>query len=234
MTALVSIVSDNTICVLSVNGNQHLHGKIAITPKRNDGSASYAFLFHPQSPYRETPQPRPSQQPENSISLGIPMSSLYRTQASSHKEITEKKPSTVDRECLCLSINIALCTFIDTETEYPISTALDYFFCIMVICGWIRLAVFIDRWYLTKTIPYWRWNSLVLHIACCLAVGAGVVLDTRGNGLTAGGQLLGFTSVWICYGIIRFVGFLFKIFFVRCFIPVWLQIQRLIRKEEDL
>ena len=37
MTALVSIVSDNMLCVSSIDGNQHLYGKIAITPKRNDG-----------------------------------------------------------------------------------------------------------------------------------------------------------------------------------------------------
>ena len=34
MTALVSIVSDNAICVSSIDGNQHLYGKIAITPNR--------------------------------------------------------------------------------------------------------------------------------------------------------------------------------------------------------
>ena len=138
------------------------------------------------------------------------MSSLYRTQAFSYKQIRKKKPSTVDGVCLCLSTNIALCTFFYTDSEYPISTALDYFFGIMVLCGWIRLAAFIDRWYLRRTIPYWRWHSVVLHIACCLAVGGRVVFEAEGPGLVFAGQVYGFTGVWICYGIIRFVVFLCK------------------------
>lgn len=58
MTALVSIVSDNTICVSSINGDQHLYGKIAITLKRGDESLSSPFLLHKHSPYRETLTPK--------------------------------------------------------------------------------------------------------------------------------------------------------------------------------
>ena len=58
MTALVSIVSDNTICVSSINGDQHLYGKIAITLKRDDKSSSSPFLLHKHSPYRETLTPK--------------------------------------------------------------------------------------------------------------------------------------------------------------------------------
>ena len=213
-----------------------LHGKIAISPERNDGSTSYSFLFHPQSPYRETPnsKPRLSEIAWRLISLGIPMSLLYRTQAFFYNRITEKKPSTVDRECLCFSFIIALYALFNADTEYPISISLDYFLNTMLFLGWLRLAAFIDRWYLRRTIPYWRWHSVVLHIACCVAVGGRVVFEAGGTGGTAEGQVLGFMGVWICYGIIRFVVFLFKAFFARCFIPVWLQIQRLIRKKENL
>ena len=55
MTALVSIVSDHTISVSSINGNQHLYGKIAITKKRDVGLASFSFLLPKHSPYREIP-----------------------------------------------------------------------------------------------------------------------------------------------------------------------------------
>ena len=58
MTELVSIVSDNTFCVLSINGSQHLYGKIAITLKRDDESSSSSFLLHKHSPYRETLTPK--------------------------------------------------------------------------------------------------------------------------------------------------------------------------------
>lgn len=58
MTELVFIVSDNTISVSSINGNQHLYGKIASTPKRDDGLLSSSFLLHKHSPYRETPIPK--------------------------------------------------------------------------------------------------------------------------------------------------------------------------------
>ena len=119
--------------------------------------------------------------------------------------MTEKKPSTFDRECLCFSFVIALYALFNADSEYPISTALDYFLGTMLFLGWLRLAVFVDRWYLTQTIPYWRWHSIVLHIACCFAMGGRVVFEAGGPGPVVAGQVLGFIGVWICYGIIRFV-----------------------------
>ena len=105
----------------------------------------------------------------------------------------------------------------------------------MVLLGWIRLAVFVDRWYLTRIIPYWRWHSIVLHISCIVAWSGRVVFEAEGPGVVAAGQILGFTGVWLFYGMLRFVMFLYK-FFARSFIAAWFsfQIQRLIDKKEDL
>ena len=97
-------------------------------------------------------------------------------------------------------------------------------------------ALFVIRWRVTQIIPYWRWNSIVLHIACCFALGGRVVLEAEGPGLVVAGEILGFTGVWFCYGILRFVVFLYKAFFARSFTLAWLsfQIQRLIGKKGDL
>ena len=98
----------------------------------------------------------------------------------SYKKMTaKKKPSTFDILCLCFSFTIALYVLFYTDQEYPISTALDYFLGTMLLCGWIRLAIFVDRWYVTRTIPYWRWSSIVLHIACCVAWGGRIVLEAE-------------------------------------------------------
>ena len=162
------------------------------------------------------------------------MSSLYVEFKRFYKKMTEKKPSTFDRECLCLSFTLALYVPFYTDSEYPISTALDCFFSTLLFLGWLRLVLFIDRWYLRQTIPYWRWNSIVLHIACCFAWSGRVVLEAESPGLIAAGEILGFTSVWLCYGILRFVVFLYKSFLARSFILAWLsfQIQRLISKKQ--
>ena len=148
----------------------------------------------------------------------------------------KKKPSTFDILCLGLSFTIALWVLFYTDPEYPISTALDCFLGTMLFLGWLRLAVFVVRWRVTQIIPYWRWNSIVLHIACCFALGGRVVLEAGGPGLVAAGEILGFTGVWLCYGVLRFVVFLYKSFFARSFILAWLsfQIQRLIGKKGDL
>ena len=154
----------------------------------------------------------------------------------SYKKMAQKKPSTFDILCLCFSFTIALWVLFYTDQEYPISTALDYFLSTMWFLGWLRLAVFVVRWRVTQIIPYWRWNSIVLHIACCVALGGHVVLEAGGPGLVVAGEILGFTSVWLCYGVLRFVVFLYKAFFARSFILAWLsfQIQRLISKKENL
>ena len=150
--------------------------------------------------------------------------------------MTEKKTSTFDIGCLCFSFAIAWWVLFNTDSEYPISTALDYFLSVMLFFGWLRLSVFVVRWRVTRIIPYWRWNSIVLHIACCFALGGHVVLEAEGPGVVVVGEIFGFTGVWICYGILRFVVFLYKSFFARSFIFAWLsfQIQRLISKKEDL
>ena len=153
------------------------------------------------------------------ISLYVELKRLY-------KKMTEQKPSTFDRECLCFSFVIVLYALFNTDSEYPISTALDYFLGTMLFFGWLRLVLFVDRWYLTRTIPYWRWHSVVLHIACCVAWGGRVVLEAGGPGLVVAGEIYGFTGVWICYGIIRFVAFLCK--YIKAFFD------RMIRKKENL
>ena len=68
------------------------------------------------------------------------MSSLYVEFKRFYKKMTEKKPSTFDRECLCLSFTIALYVPFYTDPEYPISTALDCFLSTMLFLGWLRLA----------------------------------------------------------------------------------------------
>ena len=150
--------------------------------------------------------------------------------------MSEKKPSTFDIPCLCISFAVALCALFYTDPEYPISTALDCFLSAMLLLGWLRLAVFVVRWCVTRTIPYWRWRSIVLHTACFFAVCGGVVLEGGGPGLVAAGEIVGFTGVWLFYGMLRFVMFLYKSFFARSFIAAWFsfQIQRLIDKKEDL
>ena len=160
------------------------------------------------------------------------MSSLYVEFRRSYKKMTEKKPSTFDRECLCFSFTIGLYVLFYTEPEYPISTALDYFLSAMLFFGWLRLSVFVVRWRVTRIIPYWRWHSIVLHIACCFAVGGRVVFEAGGPGPVVAGQVLGFIGVWTCYGTLRFLVFLFKSFFDQSFIFLWFsfQIQRLISK----
>ena len=153
----------------------------------------------------------------------------------SYKKMTaKKKPSTFDILCLGLSFTIALGELFSTDPEYPISTALDCFLGAMLFFGWLRLALFVIVWCVTRTIPYWRWNSIVLHIACCFAWSGRVVLEAESPGLIAAGEILGFTSVWLCYGILRFVVFLYKSFLARSFILAWLsfQIQRLISKKQ--
>ena len=155
----------------------------------------------------------------------------------SYKKMTaKKKPSTFDRESLCLSFILALYVLFYTDSELPISAAFDYFLGTMILCGWIRLAIFVVRWRVTQIIPYWRWNSIVLHIACCVALGGHVVLEAEDPSIVVVGEVLGFTSVWLCYGVLRFVVFLYKSFFARSFILAWLsfQIQRLIGKKGDL
>ena len=158
----------------------------------------------------------------------------------SYKKMTaKKKPSTFDRECLCFSFILALYVLFYTDSEYPISAAFDYFLGTMILCGWIRLAIFVDRWYLTRTISYWRWSSIVLHIACCVAWGGRIVLEAEDPSIVVVGQVLGFIGVWTCYGILRFALFIdkcIKAFFARSFILAWLsfQIQRLISKKENL
>ena len=158
----------------------------------------------------------------------------------SYKKMTaKKKPSTFDILCLCFSFTIALWVLFYTDQEYPISTALDYFLSTMLFLGWLRLVLFVIRWRVTQIIPYWRWYSIVLHIACCFAWGGRIVLEAEGPGVVVVGQVLGFTGVWICYGILRFAMFLdkcIKAFLDRSFILAWLsfQIQRLINKNRDL
>ena len=146
--------------------------------------------------------------------------------------IDKKRSYTVDILCLCSSFTIALGELFSTDPEYPISTALDCFFSAMLFFGWLRLALFVIVWCVTRTIPYWRWHSIVMHIACCFAVGGRVVFEAGGPGPVVAGQVLGFIGVWICYGIIRFVVFLFKSLFDQSFIFLWFsfQIQRLISK----
>ena len=156
------------------------------------------------------------------------MSSLYVEFRRSYKKMTEKKPSTFDRECLCFSFTIGLYVLFYTEPEYPISTALDYFLSAMLFFGWLRLSVFVVRWRVTRIIPYWRWNSIVLHIACCFALGGRVVLAAGGPGVVVVGEIFGFTGVWLCYGILRFAMFLdkyIKAFLDRNFILAWLSFQ---------
>ena len=192
----------------------------------------------PQSPYRETPNPKHVHQ-NNWETMHIrvfPEHSCIGLRCSYKKMTAKKKPSTFDKECLCLSFILALYVLFYTDSEYPISAAFDYFLGTMLLCGWLRLAVFVDRWYLTRTIPYWRWNSIVLHIACCVAWSGRVVLEAESPGFVVAGEILGFTSVWLCYGILCFVVFLYKAFFARSFILAWLsfQIQRLIGKKENL
>ena len=109
--------------------------------------------------------------------------------------MSEKKPSTFDIPCLCISFAVALCALFYTDPEYPISTALDCFLSAMLLLGWLRLAVFVVRWCVTRTIPYWRWRSIVLHTACFFAVCGGVVLEGGGPGLVAAGEIVGFTGV---------------------------------------
>ena len=152
----------------------------------------------------------------------------------SYKKMAQKKPSTFDILCLCSSFTIALWVFFDTDSEYPIFTTFDCFLSTMLLCGWLRLAMFVIVWCVTRTIPSWRWNSTVLHIACCVAWSGRVVLEAEGPGLVVAGEILGFTGVWLCYGILRFVVFLYKSFFARSFILAWLsfQIQRLISKKQ--
>ena len=155
----------------------------------------------------------------------------------SYKKMTaKKKPSTFDTPCLCLSFTIALYVLFYTDPEYPISAAFDCFLSTMLLLGWLRLSVFVVRWRVTQIIPYWRWNSIVLNIACCFALGGRVVLEAGGPGVVVVGEILGFTGVWLCYGILRLVVFLYKAFFARSFILAWLsfQIQRLIGKKENL
>ena len=117
----------------------------------------------------------------------------------------KKRSYTADILCLCSSFTIALGELFSTDPEYPISTALDCFFSAMLFFGWLRLALFVIVWCVTRTIPYWRWHSIVMHIACCFAVGGRVVFEAGGPGPVVAGQVLGFIGVWICYGIIRFV-----------------------------
>ena len=155
----------------------------------------------------------------------------------SYKKMTaKKKPSTFDRECLGLSFAIALYVLFYTDPEYPISATLDCFLGAMLFSGWLRLTVFVVRGRVTQIIPYWRWNSIILHIACCVALGGRFVLEAGGPGVVVVGEVLGFAGVWLCYGIFRFVVFLYKSFFARSFILAWLsfQIQRLIGKKENL
>ena len=192
----------------------------------------------PQSPYRETPNPKHVHQ-NNWETMHIrvfPEHSCIGPRCSYKKMTAKKKHSTFDRECLGLSFAIALYVLFYTDSEYPISAAFDCFLSTMWFLGWLRLAVFVVRWRVTQIIPYWRWNSIVLHIACCVALGGHVVLEAGGPGLVVLGEILGFTSVWLCYGVLRFVVFLYKSFFDRSFILAWLsfQIQRLIGKKGDL
>ena len=119
-----------------------------------------------------------------------------------------------------------------TDPEYPISTALDRFFSTMLFFGWLRLVLFVTRWRLTQIIPYWRWNSIVRHTTCSVAWGGRIVLEAEGPGVVVVRQVLGFTGVRTCYGILRFLVFLFKSLFDQSFIFLWFsfQIQRLISK----
>ena len=195
----------------------------------------------PQSPYRETPNPKHVHQ-NNWETMHIrvfPEHSCIGLRCSYKKMTAKKKPSTFDRECLCFSFTIALYVLFYTDSEYPISAAFDYFLGTMILCGWIRLAIFVDRWYLTRTISYWRWSSIVLHIACCVAWGGRIVLEPEDPSIVVVGQVLGFIGVWTCYGILRFALFLdkcIKAFLDRSFTLAWLsfQIQRLIGKKGDL
>ena len=83
MTALVSIVSDNTLCVSSIHGNQHLYGKIAITPRCDDGSPLSSFSF-PSTPRIEKHQlqTRLSEEFWDFTYLGIAMSWLCEMSAA--------------------------------------------------------------------------------------------------------------------------------------------------------
>ena len=203
-------------------------------------SPSYSFLFHPQSPYRETLNPQYVYQNSwETMHTRVYPEHLCIGLRRSYKKMAQKKPSTFDILCLCFSFTIALWVLFYTDQEYPISTALDYFLSTMLFLGWLRLVLFVIRWRVIQIIPYWRWYSIVLHIACCFAWGGRIVLEAEGPGVVVVGQVLGFTGVWICYGILRFAMFLdkcLKAFLARSFILAWLsfQIQRLINKNRDL
>ena len=136
--------------------------------------------------------------------------------------MSEKKPSTFDMPCLCISFAVALCALFYTDPEYPISTTLGYFLSGMVLFGWLRLCAFVVRWCVTRTVPYLRWRSIVLHTACFFAVCGGVVLESGGPGVVVVGEIWGFTGVWLFYGILRFVLFLYRFF------------ARMISEKEDL
>ena len=180
-------------------GTSTLHGKIAITPKRDDGSPSYSFLFHLQSPYREISNPKHVYQNNlETLQIRVCPECTCIGFRRFYKKMTEKKPSTFDIPCLGLSFAIAWWVLFNTDSEYPISTALDCFLSAMLLFGWLRLAVFVVRWRVTRTTPYWRWNSIILHIACCFALGGRVVLEGGGPGLVAAGEILEFTGVWLC------------------------------------
>ena len=127
-------------------------------------------------------------------------------------KMSEKKPSTFDMPCLCISFAVALCALFYTDPEYPISTTLGYFLSGMVLFGWLRLCAFVVRWCVTRTVPYWRWRSIVLHTACFFAVCGGVVLESGGPGVVVVGEIVGFAGVWLFYGMLRFVVFLYRIF----------------------
>ncbi len=91
MTALVSIVSDNTICVSAINGDQHLYGKIAITLKRDDESPLSSFLLHEHSSYRETLTPKRVYQASSSFEIymfGYCHVLTYEMQASVGERVT--------------------------------------------------------------------------------------------------------------------------------------------------
>ena len=119
--------------------------------------------------------------------------------------MTEKKTTTFDMPCLCISFAVALCALFYTDPEYPISTTLGYFLSGMVLFGWLRLCAFVVRWCVTRTVPYWRWRSIVLHTACFFAVCGGVVLESGGPGVVVVGEIVGFIGVWLIYGILRFI-----------------------------
>ena len=179
-------------------GTSTLHGKIAITPKRDDGSRRIRFSLQ-QSPYREISNPKHVYQNNlETLQIRVCPECTCIGFRRFYKKMTEKKPSTFDIPCLGLSFAIAWWVLFNTDSEYPISTALDCFLSAMLLFGWLRLAVFVVRWRVTRTTPYWRWNSIILHIACCFALGGRVVLEGGGPGLVAAGEILEFTGVWLC------------------------------------